>query len=188
MTLFEYLTVAISIVLGFSLTHLLANARNVFASGRRDWINSTFYLLLLISHPQMWWAFWDLQFYDKWNFLSFIFILLGPALLYMASTSLVPAGKASDIAWGNHFSEARYWVYGLFVAYALWGVLIVYWLFETPLLHPYRLLQIALLVPAIVGLLTRSRRVDGAIVLFMITAFVIGTLLFRILPGGYLLD
>ena len=51
MTLFEYLAVAFSFVLGFSLTHLLGSVRSVFGPERRNSIHIGFFFYLILFHP-----------------------------------------------------------------------------------------------------------------------------------------
>ena len=69
MTLFEYLAVAFSIVLGFSLTHLLGSVRSVFDPERRSAVHIGFFFYLILLHPQLWWALWDLHDDAPWIFL-----------------------------------------------------------------------------------------------------------------------
>ena len=186
MTLFEYLAVAFSIVLGFSLTHLLGSVRAIFDPGRRYSVHIGFFFFLLLLHPQLWWAFWDLHDDAPWNLFTFLFTLAGPGLLYLMSTSAVPVERTGDLSWKDHFGASRRWIYGFTVAYTIWGISEVYWVFGVPLFHPYRVVQVALFCVAIAALLLPSSRMDRIAVTLMLLIFVVGQLVFRINPGGYL--
>jgi hypothetical protein len=107
MSLFEYLAVAISIVLGFSLTHLLGSVPSVFGTSRRYSVHAVFFVFLVLLHPQLWWALWDLHDDSSWTLLTFFYTLMGPALLYLTATSLIPADRSFSERWDVHFESAR---------------------------------------------------------------------------------
>ena len=53
MTLFEYISVATSLVLSFSLARTLTSCAPIFAADRRDWVHSTWVLGLLVYHATL---------------------------------------------------------------------------------------------------------------------------------------
>ena len=109
MTLFEYLSVALSIVLAFGATHILGNLRYVFESGRRYWVHAFIVILILILYPQNWWAFWDLSRSENWNSYTFLLSVLGPGILYMMVVTLGnPDSNGDDIgACGAALTQPR---------------------------------------------------------------------------------
>ena len=54
MTLFEYLTVAVSIVLGLAAARLLDALPHILAKGRRYWVHATFAGLCLFNLGNAW--------------------------------------------------------------------------------------------------------------------------------------
>ena len=139
---------------------------------------------LLILHPQLWWALWDLHDRPPLNLLTFIYTLLGPALLYLTGTFLVPVDRTFRGRWEEHFNASRRWVYGFTAAYALWGVGEVYWVFDVSLWHPYRLVQLSLLVVSLAGVVIPSARLDRIAVPLLWAIIIGGQLIFRLYPGG----
>ncbi len=137
-------------------------------------------------HPQLWWALWDLHNDAPWNLLTFFYTLVGPSLLYLTATSLVPVDRSFSDPWETHFNASRHWIFGFLAAYALWGIGEVYWLFQVSLFHPYRIVQGSLFVLALAGALSRKPRHDRFIVAMLIIVFIGGQLIFRVNPGGYL--
>ena len=185
MTLFEYLAVAFSIVLGFSLTHLLGRVRSVFEPGRRHAVHITFFFFLVLLHPQLWWALWDLHDEAPWNLFTFFYTLVGPALLYLIATSVVPIDRSTNLSWEEHFGSSRPWIYGFTAAYMLWAIGEVYWVFGISLFHPYRVVQTSLFLIAMAAAIRPSSRMDRIAVPLMLIIFVGAQLVFRIDPGGY---
>ena len=188
MTLFEYLAVAFSIVLGFSLSHLLGSVRSIFDANRRYSAHIGFFFFLLLLHPQLWWALWDIHDDASWNLFTFLYTLSGPGLLYLMTTSAVPIDRSQSPDWKDHFVSSRRWIFGFTAAYAAWGIGEVYWVFEVPLLHPYRVIQVSLLLISLAGALLRSSRMDRFAVTLMLIILIGSQLVFRISPGGFLSD
>ena len=186
MTLFEYLAVAFSIVLGFSLTHLLGSVRDIFDSDRRHSVHIGYFFFLLLLHPQLWWALWDLHDDAPWNLFTFLFTLAGPGLLYLMVTSAVPLDRTKISSWEEHFVSSRRWIYGFTAAYAVWGIGEVYWVFGVPLMHPYRIVQASFLLVAIAAASLPSPRMDRIAVTLMLMIVIGGQIIFRVNPGAYL--
>jgi hypothetical protein len=61
MTHFEYIAVAVSVILGLCVIQLLSNLDRVFAQARGYWLHSASVLMLFWVLVQNWWAFWDLR-------------------------------------------------------------------------------------------------------------------------------
>jgi hypothetical protein len=108
-TLFEYLSVAISIVLSLSAAQLLGNLREVFDPARRYWVHALWVVQALWLHVVYWWSMWAYRDIESWNLLSFAFVLLVPGLLFMCSSALVPTYAKSVSSWDQHFFTVRRW-------------------------------------------------------------------------------
>ena len=177
MTLFEYLTVALSIVLALGATHLLANLRSVFDQNRRHWVHAVFVLIVLVLHTQLWWAFWDFSEGANWNVYTFLYSLLGPGLLYMMATALVPIRTDDVINWIDHFVEVRSWFYTLNLMYIAWAIFLTITLLGAPFFHPYRLFQLAYFIATLVGLALARVSADKIVVVVFIVVLLIATVL-----------
>ena len=121
MTLFEYLSVAISIVLSLSAAQVLVNLREVFDPARRYWVHALWVVQTLWLHVLYWWSMWAYRDFDSWNLLSFSFVLLVPALLFMCSSALVPTYAQNVSSWDQHYYTVRRWYFatrGLIVVFA----------------------------------------------------------------------
>lgn len=157
MTLFEYLSVAVSIVLGLGVTHILASLRVVLDMDLRHPAHVGWSFLLLIYLAQTWWSLWDLAAVADWNQFAFYYVLLGPGLLYSAATTLIPeAGEASQ-SWEAHFFLVRRRFLSMVLLYFVWGISLTWLLRDVSLFHPYRGLQAVALLAVVVGATVEKR-------------------------------
>lgn len=134
MTLFEYLSVAVSIVLSLSVAHILVNLRAIFSPERRYWVHAVWVVLALFTHVLVWWGFWAYHEVESWNLATFTVLLLTPGILFVGSAALVLENPDSD--WDSHFFRVRrsfFAAFGCIPALALVRDLI---LFDVPILIP----------------------------------------------------
>jgi|GEM_PF-1591238 len=110
MTLFEFVTVMISMILAISLGHLLDGLSWLFKSRHRVrghlphslWVGGL--LLTLVNH---WWAVWDLSSLN-WNYASFLYVLIAPIFLGLAVGVIAPdRPDAGQIDLVEQFARAR---------------------------------------------------------------------------------
>ena len=97
MTPFEYLAVLISIVLGLGVTELLAGLQRLAHARDRvrfHWLPLIWSALVFVTLVQWWWAAFGFRDQARWNFFSFLLVLLVPVLLYMAAALVLPAEQA----------------------------------------------------------------------------------------------
>jgi len=110
MSMFEFVTVMVSMILALCLGHLMRSA-SFLAKTDREVIYylplvlwSIVVLLSVINH---WWTLWDLRDVD-WNYGSFIYILIAPVLITFATGLLSPSQSRSDsIDLRQHYSRIR---------------------------------------------------------------------------------
>ena len=107
MTLFEYLSVAVSIVLSLSAAQILVNLRAVFDPASRYWVHTLWVVIVLFVHLLFWWGFWAYRVVESWNLATFALVLLNPGILFVASTTLVLNASKLDRSWEQHFFDIR---------------------------------------------------------------------------------
>jgi hypothetical protein len=93
MTAFDYLSVLFSIVLGLSITQLLAG----FAGMVRYRARTVFYwplplqmLALFLINVQSWWAMFGMRHMREWTFFGFFVVLLQITFTYLMSATITP--------------------------------------------------------------------------------------------------
>jgi hypothetical protein len=119
-TPFEHLAVFISIVLGLGTTHLLTCVHHLVMNRSRVrlyWLSLVWTVLIFINQIEWWWASFGLRQHTTWNFFYFLFVLLSPVALYLASAFVLPsteAGKSYDLR-AHYYGHGR-WFFMTMVA------------------------------------------------------------------------
>src|SRR5881275_953985 len=93
MDAFSYLSVLISIVLALGMTRVLAGVGEMLqARSRRRlyWVHAVWVANLFLYLVVAWWIFYRWRNQQPWTFFLFIFVLISPTILYLASIVLFP--------------------------------------------------------------------------------------------------
>jgi hypothetical protein len=96
---FSYLSVLISIVLALGMTPVLAGVGEMLqARSRRRlyWVHIVWVANLFLYLVVAWWIFYRWRNQQPWTFFLFIFVLISPTILYLASIVLFPPESALD--------------------------------------------------------------------------------------------
>jgi len=96
---FSYLSVLISIILALGMTRVLAGVGEMLqARSRRRlyWVHAVWVTNLFLYLVVAWWIFYRWRNQQPWTFLLFIFVLISPTILYLASIVLFPPESALD--------------------------------------------------------------------------------------------
>jgi hypothetical protein len=123
MSIFEFLTVAISIILALGLSLLISSIPHVFSPRKRDWLHASVFLLLTFSHIVVWWRVWLLNSVSSWNIVQFMILIGSPLSLYLAATAIVSNRPDQIDDWRSYFSERGQWAFAALAAAILFGIL-----------------------------------------------------------------
>jgi hypothetical protein len=119
MTHFEFISVALSIVLALSAARLLSALPHVLAPGRRYWVHAVWCATLLPIHLGFWWAVWIYREIDPWTFGGFAAVMLTPAFLYLTVSTLVSDRPDTIESWRTHFYARHRIFFSLYLATGL---------------------------------------------------------------------
>lgn len=98
---FEYLSVLISIILALGMTRVLGGVGEMLqARSRRRvyWVHVIWIVNLFVYLVIAWWIFYRWRDQQPWNFYLFLFVLISPTVLYLASLLLFPRECDVDMA------------------------------------------------------------------------------------------
>ena len=171
MTLFEYITVAISLVLALAIARTVDGVRSSLASDRRYWVHSTWVAIKLTNPMTFWWLIWRYRDLETWNLASFMLVLAWPVVLYLQVTGLVTRQPESITDWRAHFYSQRRWFFGTNIGLTLIGFAIPQLLTGNPLGVVPRLIVLTL---SILGFATDNTKVHGLIVISIAITVVLG--------------
>lgn len=185
MSLFEFIVGMISVVLALAVARLLSGVSELiqsrsnirFALVHAVWVLNLF--LLTFVHWWTLWVFRDLN----WNFLMFFYSLIGPSLMFFASTMITPRIQTErTVDLNAYFLDTRRYFLPVFVVMSLFFVLDGPFFGTEKLLNTARAAQILVIAIAACGLLSASSRVQKAISLAVLTSLV-ALIVVRFLPG-----
>jgi hypothetical protein len=125
---FRYLAVMVSMILGFGVTRLLGGIGNLLqvrSHVRSYWLHSVWIVMLILFHVDMWWWLWAVRRAENWTSATFLYVLLGPASLVIASQILMPGGFYGEAHKGefdlrDHYFDSSRLFFGILAAATLW--------------------------------------------------------------------
>lgn len=178
MTLFEYISVAFSIVLSLGAASLLRVLPSVFRLGRRYWTHATWVVSLLFLHALAWWSLWSYSGVESWTLLTFLLVLLQPGLLYLNASVLVGEAPEAGESWRDRFYGTRRWFFSVRICYVTVIILASWQVLGIELLHPARAFGASHIALSIVGIGTANERAQAVLalvefLLIIATGFVI---------------
>ncbi len=170
MTLFEYISVAIAIVVSFGVVRLLDGFSHAVDRDRRYWPHLVWVGLKLLQHFNVWWLLWASR--DvSWDYGRFLAQLGPPLILYLQATALVTSSPQSVESWRAHFYAVRRRFFGLNFFFGFSFILagLVAAGPEVGWIPPLQAVANAVGIAAIstVGLMSDSHRVHSAPALFV---------------------
>jgi hypothetical protein len=182
-TLFEFLSVAISIVLALSAGQLLSSFREVFDPTRRFWVHATWVVHLLLLHVFTWWSLW--AFRDvHWTLATFGIILLPPVILFVCSSALVPSNASSVTSWEEHFFRVRGWFFAVRSLFIVAAGYRSWLLLDKSVLESPNAVSIPLFGVCIAGALIANRRAHGVLAVAAMVLLVAAGSFLRVEAGA----
>ena len=136
MATFDFISVALSFVIGLSITHMLVSAVSVFRLRRHlslDWMPLAWALSIFLFQFQFWWAIYELAgLVRQWTFYGFAGLVALALCLFAAGALVLPAaerdGERNQLAefdrdgrWGLAFL-GTYFALSLWANWYFWDV------------------------------------------------------------------
>jgi hypothetical protein len=184
LTLFEYLSVAVSIVLSLSAAQILANVRAVLDPERRYWIHTLWVAIALYVHVIIWWEFWAFRDVPSWTMATFVLSLINPGVLFVASSALVVVGSDENRSWETHYFASRRSFFLAIGMLPLGAVLRDWLILAQPLAFPLHIPEVLMTLFSAIGWASGKKRVHGVLVLASMFTLAASTSYLWFQPGG----
>lgn len=110
MSLFEFLMVLVSLIIGLGIAELLSGIANIIryrGTTKTYWIHSTFVLIIFLALLQQWWEVWGLRNTPTWTFPGLIMMLSGPVGLFLVAHLIFPEPVKSADFRDYYYSQMR---------------------------------------------------------------------------------
>lgn len=123
MSLFEYLGVLISVVMGLGITHLLTGVSKVIHHRKTIeiyWVHLVWTINVLLYILTIWWGMFWWSALSEWSYFQFLFITLYAIVLFLMATMLYPWDFPTDFSFKKHLIDNRAWFFGL--QFAAWTI------------------------------------------------------------------
>jgi len=184
LTLFEYLSVAVSIVLSLSAAQILSSIRAVLQPDKRYWVHVVWVVIALYSHIVLWWEFWAFRDVAAWSLGRFALVLVNPGLLFVASNALVHADSDKHRTWEDHFYSVRRSLFVTFAMLMVVSILRDWVLLDARVEFPRLLPEAAMTLIYGVGLASKSKRIHAGLAILCIFVALASTAFLWLQPGG----
>lgn len=163
MTVFEFVAVTISLILGLGIANLLSSAVELVR--RRDkvrfhWIAIFWAMIILWIHLEFWWSLFAIQQRTQWSHGEFLLVASFVTALFASGSLVLPRGDdETTVDLADYFTSNGKWGVGLFGIVHLLAFPLNYRLFGVPYTAPMNLLLVTMLLTILGTVLSKSMRV-----------------------------
>jgi hypothetical protein len=110
MSLFEFLMILLSIIVGLGIAEVLNGIGRIMRAGRileMGWIHTSLALLVFLALLQIFWESWPLQRYDTWTFPAMAMMLTAPICLHLIAHIMFPSVDDPTPLEEHYFKRCR---------------------------------------------------------------------------------
>lgn len=185
MSIFEFSTVAVSLILGLAVACVLESLVTAFRARRTcklDWIPFLWVAFVLMHQFQFWWALYEINSAPVMSLGVFISLLYLSGVLFVAGALVLPNSDENypeDL--GHYFTTDGSWAALAIALYNFSAIIANRVIFHAPIIDPVNLFNVALGTVALAVGATRSRSLQvmltfGYAVLIMTGIFMASSL------------
>ena len=177
MSPFEFITVFVSLIVGFALSHILRAVSDLYEIRERVkpyWLNSLWVVTVIMWSIFTWWGLWMLSI-DRidWTYAQYWFLVMNVSSIYFFTTLLLP--KATDdgtIDLEKHYYSVHKAFFSI-VAFSLFSSAVLnHSLFGEPLIGPMTIMPSIVGCAAIGAAFTESKSFHKGVGVFMFLMFI----------------
>ena len=177
MSPFEFITVFVSLIVGFTLAHILRAVSDLYEIRERVqtyWLNSLWVATVIMWSIFTWWGLWMLSIeLTEWTYAQYWILVINVSSIYFFTTLVLPkATDKGEINLEKHYYSVHKAFFSV-VAFSLFSSAIVnFSLFGQPLIGPMTIMPCIVGCAAIGGEFTNSKSYHKGIGIFMFIMFI----------------
>jgi hypothetical protein len=118
MSLFEFLMVLVSIIIGLGIAEILTGIARQLRTRRSTqsyWVHSILVAVIFFALLQQWWEIWGLRLEPEWPFYGLVMMVSGPVGLFLIAHLLFPEPMDGANIREYYYGVMRpIWLLGLF--------------------------------------------------------------------------
>lgn len=175
MTVFEYIGVLVSVIMGLGITHLATGTSKLIqhrSEVRLYAPHMLWTLNILIFILLIWWGMFSWSNHETWFAYEYLFITLYAIVMFFLASLLYPWDMAKDVDVREHFFGNRTWFFGVLIV--AWGIDVLATLAKSNVgLRPFPegyfgFIGVQVLI-AMIGIFSRNRIVHAVLpVIFLV--------------------
>ena len=177
MSPFEFITVFVSLIVGFALSHILRAVSDLYEIRERVkpyWLNSLWVVTVIMWSIFTWWGLWMLSIdLIDWTYAQYWFLVMNVSSIYFFTTLVLP--KATDdgtIDLEKHYYSVHKAFFSI-VAFSLFSSAVVnHSLFGEPLIGPMTIMPSIVGCAAIGAAFTESKSYHKGVGVYMFLMFI----------------
>ncbi len=187
MTHFEFLTVALSFVLGLAVTVLLTSLLTAFRARRKmrmSWLPLAWAAYVLVIQFDVWWEVYGLSSMQSWSAGAFVLLLLLALQLFVAGGLVLPTGIGEypeDL--DDYFQKDGRWAIAVIASFNLTSIIVNYALFDVGILGAMNISN--MIAFAIAAVVIRAKRRSIQSVATVVFGIWLGTYIWTFVPSSY---
>ncbi|HEY0793345.1 MAG TPA: hypothetical protein VGD78_19940 [Chthoniobacterales bacterium] len=115
MELYQHVRVVVSILVGFSLTHLLGGLARLIQHPSKEkvyWVHLLWALFVFFYVITFWWWEYRLEQIRTWTFALYLLVIVYGILLYLLCALLFPEELRDYRGYREYFFQRRQWFFG----------------------------------------------------------------------------
>lgn len=119
MSVFEYLGVILSVIMGLGVTHILAGLSKTIhhrKTVRTYWVQALWALNVLIYIVTIWWGMFWWSGQQEWAYFQFLLLIVYAILLFLSASLIFPWDFSDNFDFEAHFYETRPWFFAVLAA------------------------------------------------------------------------
>ncbi len=88
------------------------------------WVHTVLFVFQLLAHMLLWWSILGLKAANNINFLSYLYLLVGPTMLYLSTSLIVPEIKDKAIDFRSEYYGFRKTYFTILSIFWLWAIFV----------------------------------------------------------------